>query len=127
MGIQIEFSLYEELDLWGKWASSCTPNSEAGSYKIQPFVVKKGGSQFEIPESRLIEIDQAIAKLFVKDEQLINAFKWFYIAQVGYRTIAIRLPLKANGKRWNKDSVKQWMDMATAQLEGYFIAKREAA
>ncbi len=127
------FSIHDELQAWGKWAASCTPNSEAGCYRTQPFVVKNGGTSFVIPETRLEEIDAAISKLFSKDEALIQSLLAHYVVKRGYREIAEMLNSKPKWqkkeakKSWNKDNVKSWLGVSVAQLEGYLFAKQEAA
>lgn len=131
--MNIEFSIHDELSAWGKWAASCTPNSEVGCYKSQPFLLKMGGRNLPVSESRLEQIDTAISKLFSKDEALIEALKLYYIVRRGYRDIAEILNNNSQwqkadpAKSWNKDNVKQWLNISVAQLEGYLFAKKEAA
>ncbi len=131
--MNIEFSIHDELSVWGRWAASCTPNSETGCYKSQPFNLKVGGKSLSVPESRLEQIDAAISKLFSKDEALVEAIKLYYVVRRGYRDIAEILNKKPQwrkpdrAKSWNKDNVKQWLNVAVAQLEGYLFAKKEAA
>lgn len=131
--MNIEFSIHDELPVWGKWAASCTPNSEVGCYKSQPFLLKLGGGNLSVSESRLEDIDAAISRLFSRDEALIEAIKAYYVIRKGYRDIAEMLNRNPNWckadpkKSWNKDNVKQWLSVAVAQLEGYLFAKKEAA
>lgn len=131
MQIDTSIPIEELLYAWGRWSASCTPDSEAGSYSIQPFVIKKGASLPEIDEEMLYTVDQAIARLFHKDKQLCQIYEDRFRFNKSFRYLArfynnqsdycaeLKLP---NNRQWSPSYIKQLVDVSSAKLEGYLVA-----
>ena len=131
MQITTGLTMRKELELWGQWSSTCNPNSEVGCYKAQPFVERLSGSGLQIPESRLVEIDSAISRLFGSDEQLTHILVYYFQYNYSLRELAellnkctvkeVKFELP-NQKRWTVNYLKQLLDVSIAKLEGYVFA-----
>ena len=126
MGIQLETDIKELLVSWGHWAASCTEKTECGSYRQQPFVQRSSGSIPTYQEKDMLKIDQAIAKLFSRDEQIQYLFVYYYQHRYTLRelvTLFNKVYERGNDKQFTVNYLKVINDNATAMLKGYLVGK----
>ncbi len=107
---------------WHSWSSSCTPSTETGSCRKQPFTAIAGGSYSHgYTDEDLAILDNLISKLFASDDLVIGVIHSYYIQQFSYRELVkllnkINELKRANGKPYNYSYVKSIHDNAVKVL-----------
>lgn len=119
--MQIEHDITEELYQWGWWAQLCP--SRSLNYPSQATVIpikldKSALETLSITDDRALEIDQAIAKLFHGDNEVISIMKLHFVCGFSQRQIARSTGMK-------REKVKSIIDSSINWLNGYFYKKEE--
>ena len=109
--MQLESNILDELEQWGWWAQSC-PSRTLNFPSTSGLMDSKGSLGLMISDTRAIQIDQAIAKLFKGDQESIKAIRLRFICGLGYRDIGKSLGV-------SKDKAQKIIDISVGWLTGY--------
>jgi len=116
--MQLKTNVVEEMEKWGMWVRGC-PSKTLLYPSSQPFTVIKGAVGLGITDERAVEIDQAIAFLFGKDEVAVKAIKLRFVSGFGYRDIGSRLGI-------SKERAQRLIDDSVSWITGYLFGKQAA-